>query len=133
MKSEKKPDLVVWSEERNYYARELEYGSNLSAPSIRADNVDGWKRARVEDFNREFKARYDELVEQAKRLKSEYEWNELLYTRVHYSFQPMAGRTYHLYSRRDGTMFLSIVEPGQWRMDHVGSFKMDSSGRWIKI
>ena len=25
----KKPDLVVWDEERGYYANELTYGSNL--------------------------------------------------------------------------------------------------------
>jgi len=34
MTSKKKPDLVVWSEKRGYYARELTYCSNLGALRI---------------------------------------------------------------------------------------------------
>ena len=30
--SKKKPDLVVWDEEKGYYQRELTYGSNHGAP-----------------------------------------------------------------------------------------------------
>ena len=42
MKKRKKPDLVVWDEEKGYYARELTYGSNVGAPVIKADNVSTW-------------------------------------------------------------------------------------------
>lgn len=133
MKKKKKPDLVVWSEERGYYPRELSYGSNLGAPAIQADNVDGWKLARIKDVNNEFQTRYDELIAQAHKLKSEYEWNELIYTKVGYSFQPTIGHVYHLYTRKDGTMFLSIIEPKSWNLEYIGSFKLDSSNKWIRI
>lgn len=132
-KKKKKPDLVVWSEERGYYPRELTYGSNLGAPAIQIDNVDGWKLAKIKDVNNEFEARYNELMVEARKLKAEYEWNELIYTQVKYSFQPSVGHIYHLYSKADGTMFLSIIEPSSWKMDYIASFKLDSTNKWVKI
>lgn len=132
-KKRKKPDLVVWSEERGYYPRELTYGSNLGAPAIQADNVDGWKLAKIKDVNSEFQTRYEELMAQAQKLKDEYEWNDLIYTKVKYSFQPVVGQTYHLYSKNDTELFLSIIEPSSWSMTHVASFKLDSINKWIKI
>ncbi len=115
----KKPDLVVWSEERGYYPRELTYGSNLGAPAIQADNVDGWKLAKIKDVNSDFEARYNELMAEAQKLKNEYEWNDLIYTRVQYSFQPTVGHVYHLYSRDDESMFLSIIEPSNWDKKYI--------------
>ena len=39
----KKPDLVVWDEEKGYYSKELSYGSNVGAPAIKLEDVGGWK------------------------------------------------------------------------------------------
>ena len=131
--SKKKPDLVVWSEERGYYPRELTYGSNLSAPTIKVDNVEGWRLAKIKDVNNEFETRYNELLTQAQKLKEEYDWNELIYTKVQYTFQPVVGHTYHLYKREKDDLFLSIIEPHSWKMNHIASFKLDSTNKWIKI
>ena len=133
MKKKKKPDLVVWSEERGYYPRELTYGSNLGAPAIKIDNVDSWRLSKIKDVNSEFETRYNELLTQAQKLKEEYDWNELIYTKVQYTFQPAVGHVYHLYNRGDDTLFLSIIEPSSWKMNYVASFKLDSSNKWIKI
>lgn len=129
----KKPDLVVWDEERGYYASQLTYGSNLGAPAIQIDNVDGWRLAKIKDVNSEFEARYKELMAEAQKLKNEYEWNELIYTKVKYNFQPVVGHVYHLYSKDDESMFLSIIEPSSWNMKHIASFKLDSTNKWNKI
>jgi hypothetical protein len=129
----KKPDLVVWSEERGYYPRELAYGSNLGAPAIKVDNVAGWKLASIHNVNTEFQARYDELMKDARKLIKEYEWNELIYTNVEYTFQPIIGHTYHLYSRENGILFLSILEPQSWNMEYIASFKLESTNKWIKL
>lgn len=133
MKKEKKPDLVVWSEERGYYPRELTYGSNLGAPAIKVDNVAGWKLSNIQNVNSEFQARYEELMVEAKKLKEEYEWNELIYSRVEYTFQPTVGQIYHLYRRRNESMFLSIIDPGSWSMEYIGSFRLESTNKWNKI
>ena len=129
----KKPDLVVWDEERGYYPRELTYGSNLSAPAIKLENVDGWRLAKVKDVNNEFKARYDELIAEAERLKEEYNWNEILYGKTQYNFQPTVGNIYHLYSREDDSLFLSIIEPSSWNKNHIASFRLESNNKWTKI
>ena len=131
--SKKKPDLVVWDEERGYYANQLTYGSNLGAPVIQVENVDGWRLAKIKDVNSEFEARYNELIAEAQKLKNEYEWNELIYTKVKYNFQPVVGHVYHLYSKDDESMFLSIIEPSSWKMKYIASFKLDSTNKWIKI
>ena len=129
----KKPDLVVWDEERGYYPRELTYGSNLNAPAIKLENVDGWRLAKVKDVNSEFKARYDELIAEAERLKEEYNWNEMLYSKTQYNFQPTVGNIYHLYSREDDSLFLSIIEPSSWNKNHIASFRLESNNKWTKI
>ena len=131
--SKKKPDLVVWDEERGYYPRELTFGSNLGAPAIQADNVDGWKLARIKDVNSEFETRYNELLVEAQKLKDEYEWNRIIYTEVKYNFQPIIGKVYHLYTKEDDTMLLSIIEPSSWKMKHIGSFKLNSANKWVKL
>ena len=133
MKRKKKPDLVVWDEERGYYPRELTYGSNLGAPAIKIENVDGWRLAKIKDVNSDFEARYNELMAEARKLKSEYEWNEFIYTKVKYTFQPIVGHVYHLYSKNEEDMFLSIIEPSSWNMKHIASFKLDSTNKWIKL
>ena len=129
----KKPDLVVWSEEKGYYPRELTYGSNLSAPAIQIDDVIGWRHSKVKDVNNQFRTRYEELKAEAAKLIDEYNWNDLIYTRVEYTFQPVVGHTYHMYMRDNESLLLSIIEPHQWKMKHIASFKLDSTNKWIKL
>lgn len=133
MTEKKKPDLVVWDEERGYYPRELTYGSNLGAPAIQIDDVMGWRHSKVEDVNNQFRTRYEELKAEAAKLVDEYNWNDLIYTRVEYSFQPTVGHIYHMYMRDNESLFLSIIEPQQWKMKHVASFRLDSTNKWIKL
>lgn len=129
----KKPELVVWDEERGYYAKELAYGSNLGAPAIKTEKITTWKQNKVIEVNAQFKAKYEELKAEAEKLISEYNWNELIYRQAQYNFQPVVGKIYHLYVRENGSMFLSIIEPTDWKQKHVASFKLDSNSKWIKI
>ena len=129
----KKPDLVVWSEEKGYYPRELTYGSNLGAPAISLDDVKGWREANVKEVNQQFKTKYEELKAEAEKLIAEYDWNEFIYTKVEYSFQPIVGHTYHLYMRENETVFMSIINPSEWKMKHIASFKLDSVNKWNKV
>lgn len=132
-KKRKKPDLVVWSEERGYYPRELTYGSNLGAPVIKVDDVIGWRHSKVQEVNDQLKSRYEELMAEANKLMEEYNWNDMMYTKVEYTFQPIVGHVYHLYMREDESLFLSIISPQEWKIKHIGSFRLDSTNKWIKI
>ena len=133
MKNKKKPDLVVWDEEKGYYARELTYGSNIGAPVIKLDEVSTWKQGKVKEVNDQFKTKFEELKKEAEKLINEYNWNELIYSQVEYSFQPVVGHIYHLYIRKNESMFLSMIEPNQWKYECVGSFMLDSNNKWNKI
>jgi hypothetical protein len=128
----KKPDIVVWSEERGYYAKELTYGSNLGAPAIKIDDVKGWRQREVSNVNHHFETKYNELKEAAEKLFEEYNWNELIYNHADYSFLPVIGHIYFLYKRDNNSFFLSLIEPNQWKKEYVGKFKLDSSNKWVK-
>ena len=131
-KKKKIPDLVAYDEERGYYSRELTYGSNIGAPAIKVDNVRGWKQNQANKVNKQFQKKYGELREEFQKLVDEVNWNEVVYS-SHYSFQPNIGEIYHLYMRKDNSMFLSLIHPSTWNQDHIGSFQLDSTEKWIKV
>jgi hypothetical protein len=126
------PDLVVYNEEKGYYARELTYGSNAGAPAINIEDVQGWKQNQANKANKQFKKKYDELKEEFKKLVDEVNWNDLVYS-AGYTFKPILGTIYHLYMRKDETMFLSLIDPNTWNQDYIGSFELDSTEKWIKV
>ena len=126
------PDLVVYDEEKGYYQKELTYGSNVGAPAIKMEDVGGWKQTQANIANKQFKTKYDELKEEFQKLIDEVNWNDLVYSSK-YSFIPVMGETYHLYIKNDDTTFLSPISPDQWRQKHIGSFRLDSTQKWIKV
>jgi hypothetical protein len=128
----KKPDLVVWDEERGYYSKELTYGSNVGAPAIKVDDIKGWKSNQAREVNKQFKSKYEELKAEFQKLVDEVNWNELVYSSS-YSFIPVIGEEYHLYVGKNDNLFLSLISPNEWNQQHVGSFKLDSTQKWIKI
>ena len=46
----------------------LPYGSNLSAPSIKIENIDGWKSSKAYKVNKQFQTKYEELKEEYQNL-----------------------------------------------------------------
>jgi len=131
-KEKKKPDLVVWDEEKGYYANALTYGSNLSAPSIQMDDVAGWKQGQAQKANKVFVKKYNELKEEFKELVEEVNWNDLVYS-SNYNFLPVIGETYYLYRKSDDSLFLSLISPSEWNMEFVGSTRLESNNKWIKL
>jgi hypothetical protein len=129
---DKKPDLVVWNDEKGYYARSLTYGSDLGAPVIKLDNVGGWKQAQVDKINKVFTKKFDEIKEELKLLMEEVKWNELVYSAT-YNFVPVMGERYYLYERKDGGFFLSLIGPSEWNMKFIGTTTLDSNNKWIKV
>ena len=61
-----------------------------------------------------------------------YKWNELV-NKSEFSFIPVKGHTYFLYQRKDEKLFLSLIEPECWNELFVGSVKLDSDNKWIKV
>ena len=128
----KRPDSVVFSEEKGYNSSILPHGSNVSAPAIQMEDVDSWKFRGVNKVNQQLTTKFNELKEEYKRLVEEYQWNELVY-KSKFSFEPVIGETYHLFVGRDGGVFLSLISPTEWDREHIGSFRLDSNQKWIKL
>ena len=110
----------------------LPYGDNVAAPVIRPDNIDDWKLRGVNKVNKQIQTKFDELKEEFKQLIEEYQWNELVY-QSKFGYEPIIGETYYLYVGDDGNPFLSLIIPNEWNREHIGSFKLNSEQKWIKI
>ena len=128
----KKADYIVYSEEDGYNAHLLPYATNVGAPSIKPEDVDLWKQRGVNKVNKQLETKFNELKEEYQRLVDEFRWNELVYTSK-FSFEPVIGDTYHLYVGNKGNVFLSLISPNEWNREHIGSFKLDSNQKWIKL
>ena len=109
----------------------LPYGSNVGAPAIKQTDVDTWKTEKVIKTNHYFKTRYNEIREEYKKLIKTYEWNKLVYE-SDFKFEPIKGKTYYLYQRKQG-LFLSLIAPEYWNQIFVGAFKLDSNDKWDKV
>jgi hypothetical protein len=112
----KYPDNVVWSEDRG-------------APAIIPEDVSSWKNEKILKANSYYKRKFDELLDEYRKLQEELEWNRIVYS-SNYSFQPIPGEEYHLYLRESGETFLSIINPLEWDQKYIGTFIMDSDNKW---
>ena len=130
--SKKKPDLVVWNEEKGYYSKELTYASNVGAPAIRLEDVGGWKQIQAQNANKIFTKKYEEIKDEFKKLVDEVSWNEFVYSAT-YNFLPVIGETYYLYEKKDGSPFLSLIAPTEWNMKFLGATRLESNNKWIKL
>ncbi len=128
----KKPHNVVYSETEGYNASLLSYGTSVSAPAIRIDDLVSWKSRGITAVNKQFENKFEELKAQYQSLMEEFEWNELVYGSK-FSFEPVIGEIYHLYRGADGLNFLSLIGPQEWNKEHVGTFKLNSDKKWVHL
>ena len=128
----KKPDNVVYDQEKGYNANVLPYATSLGAPTIRVDDVVSWKSRGIDNVNKELGNKFNELKSQYEKLMQEYEWNELVYS-AKFSFEPVIGEIYHLYRDAAGVNFLSLIGPNEWNKEHIGTFKLNSDKKWMHV
>jgi len=130
-KKSRYPDHIVWDEEtEKFNAFLLPYGSNISAPVIKIDNVDGFKNKGVSKIEKIFNSELEEWVQKYYNLVEEAELNNLIYNSK-YSFEPIIGETYHLYENKDNEKFLSLIAPNEWNEKHIISVRLNSDYKWV--
>jgi len=112
----------------------LKYADNVASPVIKQDGVKAWQTDSLKSVNRHFSQKFEEIKKEYSSLIDEFKWNELIY-KSRYSFKPLQGKVYHLYQKNDNDkdLFLSIVDPSEWNMLFIGSFKLLSNNKWEKI
>ena len=128
----KKPDNIVYSEDKGYNASFLPYSTSVGAPIIRVDDIVSWKSRGITNVNKEFENKFKELKNQYESLMQEFEWNELVYN-AKFAFEPVIGEIYHLYVSEEGNNFLSLISPHEWNKEHLGTFKLNSDKKWIAL
>ncbi|MGB1042300.1 MAG: DUF2452 domain-containing protein [Tenacibaculum sp.] len=129
----KKPDNVVFNEETQTYDAFLKpYATSFSAPAIKANNLVNWKKQNIHQANSQFNSVFDEIKNQYKALLEEFQYNELIYSSK-FSFEPIVGKTYHLYKNKKQELFLSILAPNECNFNFMGSYRFNSDKIWKKI
>lgn len=133
MANKKKPDLVVYNDVSKKYDAALKpYATNVGAPVIKVTDNIAWKNRSVNKFNHKIKTQYQDIKAQYESLINEIEYNNLIYN-AKFTFEPIIGKTYHLYKRNNNETFLSIIAPNQCRFNSLGSFRLNVDQIWEKV
>ena len=126
----KYPDNIVYNYELNKFDANLKpYPTTVGSQGFEPIKVN--KNTSV-SANKYFESKLNELKEEYKKLIQEYNWTKLI-CEAEYSFQPIVGHIYHLYEKKDKTLWLSLIGPDQWDQPYIGSFKLITDGRWEKM
>ena len=133
MTEEKKPDSVVFNTETQKYDAALKpYATNVGAPVITTTDTNAWKNRSINKINHKVEAKYLELKAEYEKMMQEFEYNNLIFESK-FTFEPIIGEVYHLYKRKNGDSFLSIIAPEQCRFNALGSFYLNADHIWGKI
>ena len=133
MKEDKKPDHVVFNEKTQQYDGKLmPYATGVSAPKITPPDVTSWKNTNIVSANNQFKAKYEALQAEYQKMMRDFEYNDLVYG-AKFNFEPIVGKTYHLYRAKDESTFLSLIQPNECNFEHLGSFKLTPDKTWDKL
>jgi hypothetical protein len=133
MTEEKKPDSVVFNTEMQKYDAALKpYATNVGAPVITTTDTNAWKNRSINKINHKVEAKYLELKAEYEKMMQEFEYNNLIFESK-FTFEPIIGEVYHLYKRKNGDSFLSIIAPEQCRFNALGSFYLNADHIWEKI
>ena len=133
MHSKKKPDNVVFNETSQRYVASIKpYATNLGAPKIKPTDSIAWKNRSIHKLNQKLETRFNELKNQYDLLVQEFEFNKLI-NQAQFTFEPIMGQTYHLYKRKNGETFLSILAPNECNFNFLGSFLLNTDEIWEKV
>ncbi len=124
--------MVFDAEEGRYNAALKPYPTNVGAPAIKVPDMQVWKNNNARSINKRLEVKFKEIKADYDSLMREYELNRLVLN-AQFSFEPVIGKTYHLYKRENGETFLSIIEPEICNFDVVGSFYLDADRVWQKV
>ncbi len=106
----------------------LPYPASTLSPRIVPTDLTSFKARGATKVQKVLRQQLSQLQEQYRRVIDEFNWNKLVYE-SDFGFEPVMGETYHLYEV-DGGFRLSLIGPSEWSRRYVGSFQLDSDGRW---
>ena len=133
MKEDKKPDNVIFNTVTKKYDAALKpYATSIGAPVITTTDTMAWKNRSINKVNHKVKSKYLELKAEYEKMIQEFEYNKLIFE-AKFSFEPIIGEIYHLYERKNGESFLSLIAPEQCKFNTLGSFYLSAEQIWEKV
>ena len=133
MTEAKKPDNVVFNTETQKYDAALKpYASSVGSPVITTTDTVSWRNRSIRKINNKVEAKYLELKAEYQKMIEEFEYNKLIFD-AKFNFEPIIGKVYHLYKRKNGESFLSIIAPEECNFNFLGSFYLNADQIWEKI
>jgi len=125
----KYPDNIVYDNKLQKFDANIKpYPTSVGSQAFEPIKVD---KSTSVSANHYFNSRLEELREEYKKLIQEYNWTKLVYESS-YAFQPIVGHIYHMYEKKDKSLWLSLIGPDEWNQPYVGSFQLQTDGKWIK-
>jgi len=110
----------------------LPYPHHVAAPKIEALDLSTFNKLQAHKVTKSLQKRADEIASLMKSLQEDYELNLQLYSATR-SFEPVLGEVYHLYEKPDGTQFLSLIAPTEWKQKYLYSGTLNSDGTWSRV
>ena len=133
MQGDKKPDNVVFNIETQRYDAALKsYATSVGAPVITTTDTVDWKNRSIRKVNQKVQTKYLELKAEYEKMMAEFEYNNLIFN-AKFTFEPLIGDIYHLYKRKNGETFLSIIAPNECNFNAMGSFYLNADQIWEKV
>lgn len=128
----KKPDLIVWSEEEGYNARVKAYPTTVGSQGFDLPNVPLFREVSSKKMMDVFNRETQEIKDRIQRMYDEYNTSIMVWESK-ISFEPIIGKTYYLYNLK-GQRTLSLISPTEWgrEVDSLGSFILNSDNKWIR-
>ena len=110
----------------------LPYPHHVAAPKIEALDLSAFNKVQAYKVSKSLQKRADEIASLMKSLQEDYTLNLQLYSAAR-SFEPVLGEVYHLYEKPDGTQFLSLIAPTEWKQKYLYSGTLNSDGTWSRV
>ena len=133
MQGDKKPDNVVFNIETQRYDAALKpYATSVGAPVITTTDTVDWKNRSIRKINQKVQTKYLELKAEYEKMMAEFEYNNLIFN-AKFTFEPLIGEIYHLYKRKNGETFLSVIAPNECNFNAMGSFYLNADQIWEKV
>jgi len=110
----------------------LPYPHHVAAPKIEPLDLSTFNKLQAHKVTKSLQKRADEIASLMKSLQEDYALNLQLYSATR-SFEPVLGEVYHLYEKPDGTQFLSLIAPTEWKQNYLYSGTLNSDGTWSRV
>lgn len=106
----------------------LPYPVSTLGPAIVPNDLSTFRQRGRSEVEKRLRQQLVELHDAYTRAVDQFNWNSLVYA-SEFRFDPVVGETYHLY-QEGGRHMLSMIGPGDWGYEHVGSFRLNVDRCW---